>query len=80
MQAAVDVVEAEEPVRAVVKPHNERQRFAEPEEMEVGLVTTALAKQLHIEDIDSSEAENPQLCAEYVKEIYEYMHDLEASC
>jgi len=74
------VVTTEEPVKAVVKPHNERGRFAEPEEMEVGQVTTALAKQLHIEDIDSSDAENPQLCAEYVKEIYQYMRDLEASC
>lgn len=37
------------------------------EEMEVG----------HIEDIDDIDRENPQLCAEYVKEIYQYMRELE---
>lgn len=37
------------------------------------------ANSLHtfIEDIDSSDGDNPQLCAEYVKDIYEYLRKLE---
>ena len=30
-----------------------------------------------IEDIDAADGENPQLCAEYVKDIYEYLRLLE---
>ena len=45
------------------------------EEMEV--VTAELSKKLCIEDIDAADSSNPQLCAEYVKEIYEYMMMLE---
>lgn len=45
--------------------------------MEVAQVATQLSKTLHIEDIDCIDADNPQLCAEYAKEIYEYMRDLE---
>ena len=53
--------------------------FPEPEEMEmeVGQITSALSKQLVIEDIDEIDQDNPQLCAEYVKEIYAYMRELE---
>ena len=47
------------------------------EEMEVAQVATQLSNQLHIEDIDCIDADNPQLCAEYAKEIYTYMRDLE---
>ena len=30
-----------------------------------------------IEDIDAADGDNPQLCAEYVKDIYEYLRLLE---
>lgn len=33
----------------------------------------------NVEDIDKEDISNPQLCAEYVQEIYQYMHKLEAS-
>ena len=78
MLAAHGPVAGEEPEKVVAKTRHGR-KFTEPEEMEVGQVTTALAQQLHIDDIDISDAENPQLCAEYVKEIYEYMRELEVS-
>ena len=67
-----------EPAKVVANTRHER-KFTEPEEMEVGQVTAALAQQLHIDDIDTSDADNPQLCAEYVKEIYQYMQELEVS-
>ena len=54
-----------------------KERSPEPEEMEVAEMAEALTEQLHINDIDASDADNPQLCAEYVKEIYEYMKELE---
>ena len=43
----------------------------------MGQITAALSQQLVIEDIDESDKDNPQLCSEYVKEIYEYMRELE---
>ncbi len=43
----------------------------ELEEMEVG------SRHLDINDIDILDSENPQLCAEYVKDIYQYMLELE---
>ena len=43
----------------------------------MGQITSALSEQLVIEDIDENDKENPQLCSEYVKEIYEYMRELE---
>ena len=46
-------------------------------EMEVGHITSALSSKLVIEDIDECDQDNPQLCAEYVKEIYAYMMELE---
>ena len=30
-----------------------------------------------IEDIDAADGDNPQLCAEYVKDIYQYLRHLE---
>ena len=56
-----------------------REKSPDVEEMEVAQVASAFSKQLHIEDIDSTDADNPQLCAEYVKDIYEYMRELEVS-
>ena len=53
----------------------EEEKSPEVEEMEV--VTAALSQKLYIEDIDAPDSGNPQLCAEYVKEIYEYMMKLE---
>ena len=41
------------------------------------IVTSQLSMKLCIEDIDAADGDNPQLCAEYVKEIYEYMMVLE---
>ena len=43
----------------------------------MGQITSALSHKLVIEDIDESDQDNPQLCAEYVKEIYTYMRELE---
>ncbi len=48
-----------------------------PPEMEVDTVADQLSQQLYIDDIDAIESDNPQLCAEYVKEIYVYMMKLE---
>ena len=36
--------------------------------------------ELAIEDIDGFDVEDPQLCCEYVKDIYKYMEKLEVSC
>lgn len=49
--------------------------------MEIALMATQLAQQLSIpiDDIDSADSDNPQLCAEYVKDIYQYMRMLEVS-
>ena len=32
-----------------------------------------------VEDIDADDLTNPSLCAEYVKDIYKYMHKLEVN-
>lgn len=32
-----------------------------------------------IEDIDNEDWENPQLCSDYVKDIYQYLRQLEVS-
>lgn len=45
---------------------------SEPEMMEVGQLEDP-----EIDDIDAVDADNPQLCAEYVKDIYQYMQQLE---
>lgn len=41
------------------------------------IVTSQLSSKLCIEDIDAVDSDNPQLCAEYVKEIYDYIRILE---
>ncbi len=51
------------------------EKSPEVEEMEV--VTAQLSQKLCIEDIDAADSSNPQLCVEYVKEIYQYMMMLE---
>ena len=48
-------------------------------DMDVGQIASALNHKLVIEDIDESDRDNPQLCAEYVKAIYAYMRELEVS-
>lgn len=40
-------------------------------------ISEAFSEQLHIDDIDTQDADNPQLCAEYAKDIYQYMRDIE---
>ena len=47
------------------------------EAMDVGQMTEAFSTKLQIEDIDELEYDNPQLCAEYAKDIYMYMRELE---
>ncbi|CAI8032758.1 G2/mitotic-specific cyclin-B, partial [Geodia barretti] len=60
-------------------PPQQEDEFPEPEvmDMDVGQIALALSNKLVIEDIDESDRDNPQLCAEYVKEIYAYMRELE---
>lgn len=56
-------------------PSKKAEKSPEVEDMEI--VAAQLSQQLQIEDIDNIDADNPQLCAEYVKEIYEYMMMME---
>ena len=37
------------------------------------------ARPANVVDIDKEDHSNPQLCAEYAQEIYQYMHKLEVS-
>lgn len=69
-------VKKEEPVFKVPPP---KEKHVSPivEDMEIAQVTQQFSEQLHIEDIDSVDADNPQLCSEYVKDIYSYMGELE---
>ena len=48
-------------------------------EVDVPQAAVAFSELLQIEDIDSADRDNPQLCAEYVAEIYQYMMQLEVS-
>lgn len=41
------------------------------------LESCAIAKPEDVVDIDRDDYSNPQLCAEYAQEIYQYMHKLE---
>ncbi|XP_064390250.1 G2/mitotic-specific cyclin-B-like [Halichondria panicea] len=50
---------------------------APPEDMDVATVTQQLSDMLHIKDIDLADADNPQLCTEYAKDIFLYMRELE---
>lgn len=34
----------------------------------------------NVEDIDAEDWENPQLCSDYVKDIYLYLRELEVGC
>lgn len=49
----------------------------------MGVVSEALescmfaTKPSDVIDIDKDDLSNPQLCAEYAQEIYQYMHQLE---
>lgn len=36
-----------------------------------------ISRPFNVEDIDQDDHESPQLCSEYVKDIYQYMHYLE---
>lgn len=36
-----------------------------------------ISRPANVEDIDKEDHSNPQLCAEYAQEIYQYMHKLE---
>ena len=49
-----------------VPPPKEKHVSPKVEEMEIAQDT----QQLHIEVIDSVNADNPQLCSEYVEDIY----------
>lgn len=35
---------------------------------------------LAVQDVDEQDADLPQLCSQYVKDIYEYLHVLEVTC
>lgn len=50
--------------------------FSENEE--ISKLTEQMAE-VEVEDIDADDLTNPSLCAEYVKDIYKYMHKLEVS-
>lgn len=43
------------------------------------LESCIITKPANVEDIDKEDHSNPQLCAEYVQEIYNYMHKLEVN-
>lgn len=51
--------------------------------IDMGVIGEALescifaTKPAHVLDIDKDDHSNPQLCAEYAQEIYQYMHKLE---
>lgn len=32
---------------------------------------------LTVQDVDEDDGDQPQLCSQYVKDIYNYLHDLE---
>lgn len=45
--------------------------------MEEDINVVSAFSELKVEDIDEDDMGNPTLCAEYVKDIYSYMHKLE---
>ena len=53
------------------------QETAEPECMDVNSVSAAFQEKLMIEDIDQNDHGNPQLCSEYVRDIYKYLRHVE---
>ena len=46
-------------------------------QMEEDMNVVTAFSELKVEDIDEDDMGNPTLCAEYVKDIYNYMHKLE---
>lgn len=65
--------------KPVEVPHLPTPLPSSPEAMDMGKITEAFSQQLQIEDIDVADSDNPQLCAEYAKDIYKYMKELEVS-
>lgn len=49
----------------------------EKEEEQQQLCQAFSAALLSVEDVDKQDGEQPQLCSEYVKEIYSYLRELE---
>jgi cyclin B len=74
------VVKKETQDKVVVK---EKLKVASPSPMDISVsqeLSDAFSKQLlpvNVEDIDKDDGDNPQLVAEYVNDIYDYMRDLE---
>lgn len=66
-------------VAAVSGVPQERARVSveEEKEEEQQLCQAFSAALLSVEDVDEHDGEQPQLCSEYVKEIYSYLHELE---
>lgn len=62
-------------VLAEVKPshHEAEETTLSPEAMDMAEAFS----ELHIDDIDTNDFDNPQLCAEYVKDIYKYIREQE---
>lgn len=58
-------------------PAETKKESVNEEAMDVGQMAEAFSAKLQIEDIDELELDNPQLCAEYAKDIYTYMRELE---
>ena len=55
-----------------------RQRTLTPEPMDVAEVVGSFQRKLQlVEDIDEGDDGNPQLCSEYVMDIYQYLRELE---
>lgn len=68
------------PVLENVKENTKKEEDME-EEMEVEELAVAFSTQrLNVEDIDSQDADNPQLVSEYVCDIYKYLRTLEVRC
>jgi len=58
-------------VKETVKEETSNAAIEKPDAYSVNSLRT------FIEDIDAADGDNPQLCAEYVKDIYEYLRQLE---
>jgi len=71
------VLQKSGPLKPVLQAPPPAVKPESPPEMEVDDVADKLSQQLFIDDIDIIDRDNPQLCAEYVKEIYVYMMELE---
>lgn len=64
----------------MVVPAPPAEKVESPSGMDVDMMADQLSQQLQvdeIDDIDLFDRDNPQLCADYVKEIYTYMMKLE---